>query len=57
MPDDNSNALLGAIVGLLVIAVVGMGSFLFLGQKPAPTMPANNTSLADHPQAQPLRNP
>ena len=56
MPDDNSNALLGAIVGLLVIAVVGMGSFLFLGQKPAPTIPANNTSLADHPQAQPLRN-
>ena len=51
MPDDNSNAILGAIVGLLVIAVVGIGGFLFLDQKPAPATPAISVSLSGHSPA------
>lgn len=45
MANDNSNTFLGVIVGALLIAVVGVGGFLFLGHKPGPSAPSVSVSL------------
>jgi hypothetical protein len=45
MADGNSNSFLGVIVGALLVGVMGIGGFLFLSQKSAPSAPSLSVSL------------
>jgi hypothetical protein len=46
MADGNSDTFLGVIVGALLIGVIGIGGFLFLSHRTAPSAPAVTASLA-----------
>jgi len=46
MADGNSDTFLGVIVGALLIGLLAIGGFLFLGHGSAPTAPAVSVSLS-----------
>jgi hypothetical protein len=52
MPDGSgggSNTFLGLIVGALFVAVVGIGSFVYLNHRSAPATPSVSISLPAAP--------
>jgi hypothetical protein len=46
MADGNSDTFLGVILGTLLIGVIAIGGFLYLGHRSAPTAPAVSVSLS-----------